>query len=39
MRLLAAPPRLAALRRAARGLGRPQAALEIADELFALAGL
>lgn len=38
-RLLASPPRLAALRRAARGLGRPQAALEIADELFALAGL
>ena len=37
-RLLASPPRVAALRRAARGLGRPQAALEIADELFALAG-
>ncbi len=37
-RLLASPPRLAALRRAARQLGRPQAALEIADELFALAG-
>ena len=36
-RLLASPPRLAALRRAARQLGRPQAALEIADELFALA--
>jgi processive 1,2-diacylglycerol beta-glucosyltransferase len=38
-RLLASPPRVAALRRAARGLGRPQAALEIADELFALAGV
>ncbi len=38
-KLLASPQRLAAMRKAARQLGRPQAALEIAGELGALAGL